>query len=78
MSRPQVTVRRVGRRPTAIRNAAHAPVHFELQSGNRSASRFRRRRHVRAGRPHHNQAVAFVVQASRLHISSVGERVRDD
>ena len=25
MSRPQVTVRRVGRRPTAIRNAAHPP-----------------------------------------------------
>jgi hypothetical protein len=25
MSRPQVTVRRVGRRPTAIRNSDHAP-----------------------------------------------------
>ena len=25
MSRPQVTVRRVGRRPTAIRNSAHPP-----------------------------------------------------
>jgi len=33
---------------------------------------------VRARGPHHNCVAAFVVQASRLHISCVAKRAGDD
>jgi len=39
MSRPQVTVRRVGRRPTANRNAVHAHSHLKPRSGDRYLAR---------------------------------------